>query len=192
MEDIPAGNFAFDAFGLSDNRDLNIRRSRWNVSATDVFRIFDGVVLQILKLVTDQQAACQTEVKAIVLVGGFGRSTYLRERLQAHVGMDIRILQPGNAWTAVVEGAVLKGLSEAVTADNQITILNRKARKNFGFEVSNPFNHILHHSIAGKKRWDSYTGQDVVDVMQWFIRKVRPRASGHDPHDLIRSKHLIS
>lgn len=135
---------------------------------------------QILKLVTDQQAASRVEISAIVLVGGLGQSLYLRERLQVHMGPNFQILQPGNAWTAVVQGAVMKGLSEVVSDQGTITILNRKARKHLGFELSVPFNPNLHQNIAGKKLWDSYRGQWAVKVMQWFIKKVSLLSSPPD------------
>lgn len=173
--------------GVRDNRDLRVRYGNWIINATDVFRIFDGVVLQILKLVTDQQAASPDEIKAIVLVGGFGKSEYLRERLQAHMGENFKdkVLRPDDAWTAVVKGAVLRGLTDVVPESaHRITILNRKARKNLGFEISVPYNINVHSSIAGKRRWSSYDGGDIVDVMQWFIRKVRASLCPEYPHSL--------
>lgn len=172
MADISTMTFEFDVTGLADNKSLNVRRSRWRLSGAEVFRIFDGVILQILKLVTDQRAASQVEIKAIVLVGGLGQSLYVRERLQAHMGESIAVLQPGNAWTAVVQGAVMKGLAEVIPEHGTITILNRKARKHLGFELSIPFSPTLHSEIAWKKRWDPFRGSFVVKVIQWFIKKV--------------------
>lgn len=173
MADISTMTFEFDVTGLADNRDLNVRRSRWRLRGSEVFRIFDGVILQILKLVTDQRAASQVEIKAIVLVGGLGQSLYVRERLQAHMGENFPVFQPGNAWTAVVQGAVMQGLAEVVPDHGTITILNRKARKHLGFELSIPFNPTLHSKIASKKYWDAYNGHWAVSVIQWFINKVR-------------------
>lgn len=172
MADISTMTFEFDVTGLADNKSLHVRRSRWRLSGAEVFRIFDGVVLQILKLVTDQRAASQVEIKAIVLVGGLGQSVYLRERLQAHMGENFPILQPSNAWTAVVQGAVMKGLAEIGPNQGMITILNRKARKHFGFELSVPFDPIIHNQIRSKRFWDSFYGYWAVTVMAWFIKKV--------------------
>lgn len=144
------------------------------MSANEVFRIFDGVVLEVLKLVTDQRAATQVGIKAVVLVGGFGQSTYLRERLEAHLGRDIPVLQPADAWTAVVQGAVLKGLAAvAPERASVMRVINRKARKHYGFELFMPYRQDLHAQIDHKKTWDLYSGQWQVSVMQWFLKKVK-------------------
>lgn len=171
---MPGETYTFPVEGLEDNRALRIRRSRWTVTAPEVFRVFDSIILQVLKLVTDQRAATQVDVSAVFLVGGFGQSVYLQERLQTHLGERIQVIQPTNPWTAVVEGAVLKGLARvAPERDQVIKVVDRKARKHYGFELSVAYHHNLHGQIQDKKRWDTYTGQWEVDVMQWFIKKVR-------------------
>lgn len=173
MADLPDQQYTFPVHGLEDNKDLRIMRNNWTVTAPDVFRIFDGIILQVLKLVTDQRVATQVDIKAILLVGGFGQSMYLRERLEAHVGKGIPVLQPDNAWTAVVEGAVMKGLAQVVPERAAVMkVIDRKARKHYGFELSVAYNHGVHAQLESKRRWDNYHARWEVDVMQWFIRKV--------------------
>lgn len=174
MADLPAETYTFPVVGLEDNRHLKIRRSRWTVTAPEVLRVFDGVVLQVLKLVADQRAATRVDVRAVFLVGGFGQSIYLQERLQAHLGERIRVLRPQNPWTAVVEGAVLRGLARvAPERDQVVKVVDRRARKHYGFLLSVPYDHNLHSELQNQRRWDSYDGQWVVSVMQWFVKKVR-------------------
>lgn len=39
--------------------------------------------------------------KSILLVGGFGSSQYLRQRVEEHFP-DVQVLQPRDAWSAIV------------------------------------------------------------------------------------------
>lgn len=174
LADLPAAEYSFPVVGLEDNKDLKIRRNYWYVTAPTVYKIFEEVILKILKLVTDQRAATQVGIKAIILVGGFGQSTYLRERLEVHVGNSIPILQPENAWTAVVEGAVMKGLAQVNPERAAVMkVVDRKARKHYGFQLSVAYNNRVHAQLHDKTRWDGYNARWEVDVMQWFIKRVR-------------------
>lgn len=174
MADLAAQeNYIFPVVGLTNNKSINVRQSKWFLSASEVFRIFDGIVLQVLKLVTDQRVATKVPIKAVLLVGGFGQSTYLQERLAAHMGADIPVLQTENAWTAVVKGAVLKGLAQVSPEKAAVMkVVDRKARKHYGFELAVPYTQHEHTALASKRRWDSYNAQWEVDVMQWFIKRV--------------------
>lgn len=152
---------------------MKVRGNRWYVTAPEVFRIFDTVVLETLKLVTNQRLATQVDIKAIILVGGFGQSTHLRERIEAHMGGNIPVLQPENACTAVVEGAVMKGLAQVNPERAAVMkVVDRKARKHYGFELSIAYNNRVHAQLDNTKRWDHYNSRWEVDVMQWFIKKV--------------------
>ena len=44
--------------------------------------IFEPVIKEVISLVLSQIKATKREVKAVLLVGGFGSSAYLRERLR--------------------------------------------------------------------------------------------------------------
>jgi tRNA A37 threonylcarbamoyltransferase TsaD len=69
----------------------------------DVKTIFDPIVDEVIYLVSQQVSKVLREegenVKAILLVGGFGSSEYLRYRLSNHTYGDrkIKVLQPVNA-----------------------------------------------------------------------------------------------
>jgi hypothetical protein len=57
--------------------------------------IFEPVVSEVIKLVKSQIRATkknETTVQAVVLVGGFGENIYLRRRLKAAVGNNVRVI----------------------------------------------------------------------------------------------------
>ncbi|KFY95920.1 hypothetical protein V500_02611 [Pseudogymnoascus sp. VKM F-4518 (FW-2643)] len=118
------------------------------VESKDIATIFDPVIRDIESLVHTQLKNAKLagyNVKAILLVGGFGSSTYLYRRLQKKFS-DIEIMQPPNAWTSVVRGAVLRG-----TYGNAIT--SRKARRHYGVMAYHPFD-LERHPVTCRI-WDS-------------------------------------
>src|SRR5204863_9586674 len=99
--------------GLANNDRLGIRRNRFTIKPEEMRDIFEPMVAKVTDLVRGQITATNKQIRAILLVGGFGQSNYLRERLRSSFGPSIDILQPPNAWTAVVRGAVMMGLARA-------------------------------------------------------------------------------
>lgn len=107
-------------------------------------------------------------VKAVLLVGGFGESPYLRESLRAAVGPGIEILVPTNrwalssfpvtvfwlidvySWTAVVRGALMKGLARNNPSAEQVKVETRLARKHYGSECGRKYDRKIH---AHSKKW---------------------------------------
>ncbi len=71
--------------GLRDNAQLEIRRGRMRLHGTDLRMIFEPILNTILKLVMKQVKASKNAVKAVLLVGGFGQSAYLRDTLRQEV-----------------------------------------------------------------------------------------------------------
>lgn len=55
------------------------------MSGADVRDIFEPVVKEVIRLVTEQIKAAKRHVKAVVLVGGFGQSAYLRDAIREEV-----------------------------------------------------------------------------------------------------------
>jgi hypothetical protein len=84
------------------------------------------------------------DVKAVLLVGGFDQSPYLRESIRRVAGGGIQVIQPAKGWTAVVRGALIKGLAEASPAASRIAIGSRVARKAYGCEMTTPFDAEKH------------------------------------------------
>lgn len=127
---------------------------------------------EVIGLVQNQIKSCKVPIRALLLVGGFGSSTYLKERLRASVDKSTLVLQPPNAWLAVVHGAVMKGL--AISAPEQLTTIkvhNRKARKHYGVVLHSIFDEALHGHIRNRRCWDKFDATWRIPAMTWFIRK---------------------
>jgi tRNA A37 threonylcarbamoyltransferase TsaD len=101
--------------------------------------IFEPVVGKIIQLVKDQITATGKKIKTVLLVGGFGQNNYLKERLRSSLDKHIIVLQPPNAWTAVVRGAVMMGLARTNSTLAVVGLVSRAARKHYGVEFSKTF-----------------------------------------------------
>lgn len=85
--------------GLRDSVTRGVRRGRLRLTGSDVGAIFEPVVTEILALVDGQIKATEAQVKAVLMVGGFGQSTYLRDRLrQAVSSQGIEVMQSPNGY----------------------------------------------------------------------------------------------
>lgn len=114
------------------------------MKATDLREIFEPIINRIIELVQGQIRATNKNVKAVLLVGGFGQNNYLKESLRNALGGSVRVLQPVNAWTAVVRGAVMMGLAHTNLQLAQVTLVSRRARKHYGLQLSTEFNSQVH------------------------------------------------
>jgi len=113
-------------------------------------------------------------VKAIILVGGFGRCRSLYQLLRdEHSADGIEILQPSGArpWTAICRGAVEKALS--VTPGNRglsIRVSSRISRLNYG--VITQENFIEGKHIELDKKWSS---KELVfkakNQIHWYLKR---------------------
>jgi hypothetical protein len=86
------------AAGARNNAAAGISGGNIIISVEDMKKAFDPVVNEVIKLVKRQIAGikgCDNEVKAVVLVGGFGESRYLRQRLRDAIS-PIELLCPLN------------------------------------------------------------------------------------------------
>ncbi|KAJ6050332.1 hypothetical protein N7499_010276 [Penicillium canescens] len=146
-----------------------------NSTMDQVKEIFDPIVQQIKELVAEQRRNIKEIglfTKAIILVGGLGASEYLFKCLE--VSSDgIQIMQPPNAWSAVVRGAVYRGRE-----GNQVE--GRISRCNYGTEIRVLFDPKIHGAeftprLCGiEEEWYMH-GQ-----MRWYIKKGQSVAEG-DP-----------
>jgi molecular chaperone DnaK (HSP70) len=101
--------------------------------------IFEPIICDVLDLVREQvNMAGNRTVAAVLLVGGFGASQYLRDRIAAAV-RPIPVLQPENGWTAVVQGAAMIGLARANATLARVDLSARTARKHYGTELTTAF-----------------------------------------------------
>ncbi|TGJ83120.1 hypothetical protein E0Z10_g5648 [Xylaria hypoxylon] len=165
--------------GLALNIGAGIKKTGvFSLEAAEVHMVYERSILMIIQLVKEQIAMCDRPVRSIFLVGGFGSSTYLRERIESAVLDDtsikgpIEILQPENAWTAVVRGAAMNGIAQSKPANYDIpVVVSRTARRHYGYEIGVHYNDIVHASLASKKYWNGLDGTFDVKAMIWFIRR---------------------
>ena len=125
--------------GLANNERLGIRRGRFTIKAAEMRGVFDPVVDKIIELVNGQVSMTNKAIRAVLLVGGFGQNNYLKERLRSALGKKIEVMQPPNAWTAVVRGAVMMGLAKANSKLASVALVSRAARKHYGISLSSRF-----------------------------------------------------
>ena len=142
------------------------------MTGAQVKAIFDPVVNEVVTLVRGQIAATQKKVKAVLMVGGFGQSAYLRETIRSSIDPAIEVMQPPNGWTAVVRGALMKGLSELAPDTERVKVESRVARKHYGTEIMSRYDSSKH--AKSTSWWDDYDGELKVFDMSWFINKGSP------------------
>ncbi|KAL7934660.1 actin-like ATPase domain-containing protein [Trichoderma chlorosporum] len=121
------------------------------LSQADFQAVFDPVIDNIIKLIQDQvdrvRQGNERPIETIILVGGFGSSPYLNERLAGWCRpRNIRLSTPATgAWSAVVCGAVLRGLEGCIVRE-------KKCRKHYGHALSLVYDPLLHSNYDCNKR----------------------------------------
>lgn len=130
--------------GIADNPAKGVMRGRMRMTGVQLCRIFDPVINDVVSLVQKQIKATKTEVKAILLVGGFAESPYLTSAIRAAVGSKVEVMKPPNGWTAVVRGALIKGLSEVLSGLASIKVESRVARKHYGIRSNVKYDRDKH------------------------------------------------
>ena len=157
------------------------------MSAAQVKEIFDVVVQEVIDLVEGQVQTIRRKgglVCGIILVGGFGQSNYLYNRMKQHFNsappppyterpthqvalnsaQAIEIMHPMYAWTAVVRGAVLRGLEGSM-------VMTRRSRYHYGTSYATVFDEAK-HPISDRYWSPLWERWMVSDRMQWHIAKV--------------------
>ncbi|KAJ5559517.1 actin-like ATPase domain-containing protein [Penicillium frequentans] len=151
--------------GALDQPDRNVDGGFVQLESVDIEEVFEPIVSRVDELVRAQLekvARVQLNAKAIVLVGGFGSSRYLFQRLK-NSNSSITVLQPPNAWAAVVSGAVLRGLE-----GNRVE--TRISRRWYGVSARSHFDESRH--AKHDKYWSKIEEEWFVDdKMTWYINK---------------------
>ncbi|KAF5561842.1 Hsp70 family heat shock protein [Fusarium phyllophilum] len=121
-------------------------------------------------------------LKGIFLVGGFGASQYLKARIEK-ANPDIQVIQPDDAWAAIVKGAALSRLSYT-------NVVSTKATRHYGVIVRSTYEPI---TDKGRPTFvDPVSGRLRTDKMWWYILKgqdlkrdqdIRRSVSRHVPKD---------
>ncbi|KAF2665782.1 actin-like ATPase domain-containing protein [Microthyrium microscopicum] len=159
--------------GAANSSSARISGGSLIVSVADMKKCFDPVVDEVIKLVNTQISGIvgpSKEVKAVVLVGGFGGSRYLQQRLRDAIA-PIELLCPANQWGAIALGAVIQSVASRVSAPvGNWSVTTRKATSSMGVEIRMPFNKALHHE--SRKYWCPIEAKSMCHgLMQWFVER---------------------
>lgn len=117
---------------LKDDPAENLYGSCWEMTGDVLQDIFDPIIRDVLQLVAGQVADATSKrgnrrLKGIFLVGGFGSSRYLKQRLEEVYEPDgIQIIQPHDSWGAIVKGAALSRVY------NQASVISTQAVRHYG------------------------------------------------------------
>ncbi|KAF7864103.1 hypothetical protein EAF04_007068 [Stromatinia cepivora] len=164
--------FHFFKAKLSDNVPRGLVSDMLTLDHKDMKAIFDPIIADIKNKVNEQVQAVmakrlsenhlqEKEPKAILLVGGFGSSEYLRSEL-AQQFPTIQIMQPDDSWSAIVKGAVLSQLPE------KVTVVSTQATRHYGVSAG-----VIYDAEEDKghpKYMDEY-GKWRTRRMTWYIRR---------------------
>jgi serine/threonine-protein kinase ATR len=112
---------------------LGLKRNRFTISQADMTtRVFTPIMKDIICLIKEQIGLVADDIAAVILVGGFGQSSYLRSEIKAALSRDTPVLQPDDGWIAVVKGAAIHGLGYYHPSLSQVQIVSRIARRSYG------------------------------------------------------------
>lgn len=173
--------------GLPDDEEAGLDSGFLVMSNEQVKSIFEPVVREVISLVEGQVESIRANdglVCGIVLVGGFGQSNYLYSRMKSHFNSappppyserpthalamsatkSVEIYHPIHAWTAVVRGAVLRGLEGSM-------VVSRRSRWHYGTSYATVFDEAK-HPISDRYWSPLWERWMVSDRMQWHIAKV--------------------
>ncbi|RPA83095.1 hsp70-like protein [Ascobolus immersus RN42] len=111
--------------------------SQVKLTEKDIQNLFDPVISKIIDLVNQQVREVKKDagnpITNLILVGGFGESPYLYDRLKKWSSdKQIAVRCPEEAWSAVVRGASLRGLEGAA-------VVKKRCRRHYGIELGQPF-----------------------------------------------------
>ncbi|KAF8462032.1 hypothetical protein BDZ91DRAFT_735753 [Kalaharituber pfeilii] len=166
--------------GVPDSPEKGVRKRKITFTTKEIKGIFEPTFTKIAEAVQKQviaaQEASRKNVNGIILVGGFGSSTYLANWLKANVrnkdGTEIKLIRPLAPALAIVIGAVNHGVQMHLSGETSWRgiVNSRKARYSYGISVAEAFRFGFHP--ANKLVMDPFFGIPMCrDRMEWFIRK---------------------
>ncbi|KAL8880577.1 MAG: hypothetical protein Q9198_002043, partial [Flavoplaca austrocitrina] len=95
---------------IGNIEEAGVQSGNFHMTRAEMRGLFNAVTDRVLDLI-NVQVRNVTSVNLVALVGGFGDSEYLYQRVSMWASRaQIRVLQPREAATAIVRGAALKGL----------------------------------------------------------------------------------
>ncbi|KAG5953321.1 hypothetical protein E4U53_006055 [Claviceps sorghi] len=154
----------FPMADLWDHPDGVLEKNTWRLTGRELSRIFEPLVADILRMIEHQVQKVQLKKKkisGIFLVGGFGSSHYLMQRVKEHFP-TIQVLQPSDAWAAIVKGSVLSRLP------GQAAVTSTCATRHYGTRCRSVYKELRDE---GEETWLDRQGITRVSTMAWYIFK---------------------
>jgi hypothetical protein len=154
----------FPMADLDDDPQNGLDSNCWRMTGNDVKIIFAPLITDILRLINEQVNEVRLkrpakEVTGVFLVGGFGGSQYLKSCVEkAQPG--IQILQPSDAWSAIVKGAALSKLPRTALVEST------KATQHYGVEAWSVYDDDLD---VGEKTQTRRDGTVRALTFTWYI-----------------------
>ncbi|KAF9048041.1 actin-like ATPase domain-containing protein [Hymenopellis radicata] len=110
-----ANMFHFTCFNVEDPNDVSVGLVDGQLSIPGALlrrEVFDPVVEQVLALIEEQTRKIDQRIDALLLVGGFAGSEYLKQRVEERFSSRIKVIaRPVDADTATLRGAARYGLA---------------------------------------------------------------------------------
>ncbi|KAI1374961.1 actin-like ATPase domain-containing protein [Hypoxylon crocopeplum] len=158
---------SFPKANLEDDPSKNLVGNCWTMTGQDVQAIFDPLVNDVLRLIDEQVKSAllkrgEKGLKGIFLVGGFGSSQYLKTRIEQAVP-NVQVIQPDDAWAAIVKGAVLSRIPE------QATVTSTQAVRHYGVSAWSEREPIKDKGMP--TRFHPWDGTTRVERNTWYIYK---------------------
>ncbi|KAF2712359.1 hypothetical protein K504DRAFT_474745 [Pleomassaria siparia CBS 279.74] len=154
----------FPMADLDDDPENGLESNCWRMTGNNVKDIFSPLISDILRLISGGsndpklQGVVNTR-KGIFLVGSFGSSVYLKSCVERDQP-GIQVLQPSDAWSAIVRGAVLSKLPQTAL------VSSTKATQHYGVEAWSAYDNELDH---GEKTVNGRDGSVRVRKFTWYI-----------------------
>ncbi|KAK0619194.1 hypothetical protein B0T14DRAFT_566081 [Immersiella caudata] len=157
--------------GIREDIDNGIEEEYIKLSHDDMKSIFDPVIDKVLTLIQDMAKEARRReptkpVTGIILVGGFGESMYLTQRLKRWASRQsppVFLCNPNESWAAIAKGAVCYGLEGIVH--------RRVLPCHYGAVLDSPFDADIHDpNYTYTSRWSKELYSS--DGMEWFAKMV--------------------
>ncbi|XP_045185047.2 heat shock 70 kDa protein 12A-like [Mercenaria mercenaria] len=148
---------------------VSVKRDRMRIDPSIVRCWFDEPIDNIIQHMNEILAEPQMrQVTSILLVGGFGESTYVQDRIRKAFA-EKRVIVPEEAGLAVLKGAVRFGHEPDIVSA-------RVMNYTYGIVMALPFDPSKH--LLSQKR--VMNGEEVVDnIFDIFVRSGETIAQGH-------------
>ncbi|KAF5235489.1 hypothetical protein FANTH_11713 [Fusarium anthophilum] len=165
-----------DSCGVASSSRKLKRRKTLELSSRDILSAYTLIVDKIERLIRQQTQAVKFKsgkpAKYIILVGGFGRSSYLYSKLQSIFSESTVLQSRGNKpWKAICRGAVVHGITNyGLSATLGVTVGARVARNSYGVMFNADFD-PREHKLSDKCWSEQEQEWYATNQMDWFLRQ---------------------